>query len=95
MSGGALCLTMKAARSGCIRRLAGLDVPTLLLWGGQDAFVGIEKARAIAERVPDARLVLLDDCGHLPTLERPEECVPAVRAWLTAVAQRALGAPRR
>jgi pimeloyl-ACP methyl ester carboxylesterase len=38
---------------------------------------------------------VLDDCGHLPTLERPEACVPAVRAWLTTVGERALGTPRR
>jgi len=49
----------------------------------------------VSERVRDARLVVLDDCGHLPTLERPEACVPAVRTWLVAVAERALGAPRR
>ena len=74
--------------------LTGLDVPTLLLWGREDAFANIETARAIAERVRDARLIVLDDCGHLPTLERPDACVPAVRAWLIAVAERALGAPR-
>jgi len=74
--------------------LTGLDVPTLLLWGRHDAFAGADTARAIAERVRDARLVVLDDCGHLPTLERPAACVPAVRAWLTAVAERPLkGAP--
>jgi hypothetical protein len=36
-----------------------------------------------------------DDCGYLPTLERPEACLAAVRAWLTTVAEEALGAPRR
>lgn len=75
--------------------LTGLDVPTLLLWGREDAFARVETARAIAGRVRDARLIVLDDCGHLPTLERPEACVPAVRTWLIAVAERALGAPRR
>jgi len=68
--------------------LTGLDVPTLLLWGQQDQFASIETARTIAARVRDARLVVLDDCGHLPTLEQPEACVPAVRAWLSAVAER-------
>jgi pimeloyl-ACP methyl ester carboxylesterase len=75
--------------------LTGLDVPTLLLWGREDAFASVETARAIADRVRDARLVVVDDCGHLPTLERPEACVPAVRTWLIAVAERALGAPLR
>jgi pimeloyl-ACP methyl ester carboxylesterase len=75
--------------------LTGLDVPTLVLWGRQDAFASVETARAIAARVRDARLVLLDDCGHLPTLERPDACMPAVRAWLSAVAERSVGVSRR
>lgn len=49
-------------------------------WGGEDAFAGVEKARAIAERVRDARLVVLDNCGHLPTLEQSETWVPSVPA---------------
>jgi len=75
--------------------LTGLDVPTLLLWGRQDQFASVETARTIAARVSDTRLVVLDECGHLPTLEQPEPCVPAVRTWLTDVVERALGTPRR
>jgi len=75
--------------------LTGLDVPTLLLWGRHDQFASVETAGAIAARVRAARLVVLDDCGHLPTLEHPEACLPAVRAWVTAVAERVLEAPRR
>jgi pimeloyl-ACP methyl ester carboxylesterase len=73
--------------------LTRLDVPTLLLWGRQDQFASVETARAIAVRVSDTRLVVLDECGHLPTLEQPEPCVPAVRAWLTAVVERAHRTP--
>jgi alpha/beta hydrolase family protein len=52
--------------------LTGLDVPTLLLWGRHDQFASVETTEAITARVRNARLVVLDDCGHLPTLERPE-----------------------
>jgi pimeloyl-ACP methyl ester carboxylesterase len=59
-----------------------LAVPTLVLWGRHDQFATVERAREIAARVPSARLVVLEDCGHLPTLEQPDACVRAARDWL-------------
>jgi pimeloyl-ACP methyl ester carboxylesterase len=62
--------------------LSLLGVPTLLLWGRHDHFANVERAHEIAVRVPSARLVVLEDCGHLPTLEQPDACVRAARDWL-------------
>ena len=59
-----------------------LAVPTLLLWGRQDQITNVERAHEIAARLPSAQLVVLDDCGHLPTLEQPDACVRAARDWL-------------
>ena len=59
-----------------------LAVPALLLWGRHDQFVSVERASVIAARVPAARLVVLEDCGHLPTLEQPDACIHAARGWL-------------
>jgi pimeloyl-ACP methyl ester carboxylesterase len=65
--------------------LAMLRGPTLLLWGRQDQFTGVERAHAIAARVPSARLVVLEECGHLPTLEQPEAATRAAREWLRTI----------
>jgi pimeloyl-ACP methyl ester carboxylesterase len=62
--------------------LSLLVVPTLLLWGRHDQFASVERAHEIAARMPSARLVVLEDCGHLPTLEQPDACVRAAREWL-------------
>jgi len=35
----------------------------------------------MADLVPGADLVLLDDCGHLPALERSDETSGAFRQW--------------
>jgi pimeloyl-ACP methyl ester carboxylesterase len=67
--------------------LDALEVPTLLLWGRQDRFSGVDRARAIAARVPSAHLVVLEECGHLPTLEDPDACTRAAREWLTRVSE--------
>lgn len=72
-------LLARRDRSSVVDRLA---VPTLLLWGRQDRFSGVDRALDIAARAAAAELVVLDDCGHLPTVEQPEACARAARQWL-------------
>jgi pimeloyl-ACP methyl ester carboxylesterase len=67
--------------------LDALRCPTLLLWGRQDQFAGVERANAIAARVPSARLVVLEDCGHLPPLEQPDAATRAAREWLRTIGE--------
>lgn len=62
--------------------LPGIECPTLLVWGRDDEFAGVTHGTAMAARIPRSRLVVLDECGHLPTLERPEAVTAAVRDWL-------------
>jgi len=66
-------------------KLADIECPTLLLWGRQDNFAGIAHGSFMSSRVPKASLVILDDCGHLPSLEQPTAVTNAVRAWLKAL----------
>lgn len=65
--------------------LAGITCPTLLLWGREDRLAGVEHGREMAARIHGARLVVLDECGHLPTLEQADATVAAVREWLGAI----------
>ncbi|MGB3454860.1 MAG: alpha/beta fold hydrolase, partial [Litorimonas sp.] len=59
--------------------LASIDVPTVVLWGAQDAVLPVDHADRFAEALPDARVERLDGVGHLPQLEAPERVVAAVR----------------
>jgi len=63
-----------------------LTVPTLFLWGRHDRFSPPERAEAYAGGVPGARLVVVEDSGHLPTLEQPEVATRALREWLGRLA---------
>ena len=47
--------------------------PTLILWGKQDKFIGLEGAERSLEICNDGRLVVYDDCTHWLQHERPEE----------------------
>jgi len=67
--------------------LASLGCPMLLLWGREDRIAGLDVAEDILRHAaPDrAELSVIDECGHLPTLERPEEATARLRGWLERV----------
>lgn len=67
-------------------RLPEITAPTLLLWGDQDQITPPSAARTLAAALPDARLVLLPDCGHAPMIERPDAFVAATAAFVRALA---------
>ena len=62
--------------------LAGLGVPVLVLCGRDDAITPLDHHDEMARLAPTAALVVLDDCGHLSTWERPDEVTAALRSWL-------------
>jgi pimeloyl-ACP methyl ester carboxylesterase len=47
--------------------------PALVLWGSADRIVPLSSGRQLAEAIPDARLVVLDDVAHCAMLEKPVE----------------------
>jgi 4,5:9,10-diseco-3-hydroxy-5,9,17-trioxoandrosta-1(10),2-diene-4-oate hydrolase len=53
-------------------RLGEIEVPTLIIWGAQDRILPVEQAHRAARDLPDARLHVLDPCGHVPNIERAE-----------------------
>lgn len=65
-------------------RLSELEVPVVLVHGAQDLLPGTRMARAheAAALIPDCRLRVLPDAGHVPTLTRPEAVVEAIRTGL-------------
>jgi len=53
-------------------RLAGIDVPTLVIWGEADRIADADYGRALAAAIPGARFELLAGTGHVPQIETPE-----------------------
>lgn len=52
--------------------LGGISVPTLVVVGSHDALTPPDEARAMAERMPDARVIEIPGAGHLPCFEQPD-----------------------
>jgi 3-oxoadipate enol-lactonase len=72
------------AKVDWLDRLATVRVPTLVIAGGKDAGATPEMARAIAERVPGAELVVFDEAAHLSVAEFPNRFQDTVAAFLAS-----------
>lgn len=62
--------------------LSAIRCPTLVLTGDHDDLTTPDMAREIAGGIAGATLMLVPDCGHLSTLERPEAVNAALMQWL-------------
>jgi pimeloyl-ACP methyl ester carboxylesterase len=62
--------------------LGGVATPTLVVWGREDAIIPLSAGERYARAIPGAKTCVLDGCGHLPDMERPEAFVSAVREFL-------------
>lgn len=65
--------------------LADIRIPTLVIRGAQDGITTAAHQAEIVEGVAGARSAVLDDCGHLPTLERPQSVNRLLAEWLAEV----------
>ncbi len=64
---------------------ASIRVPTLVVHGTADSVIPIAKAKEMADRIPDADLVEIPQCGHAPPLERPEPVTDALLEFVSSL----------
>ncbi|MBL4691020.1 MAG: alpha/beta fold hydrolase [Rhodospirillales bacterium] len=64
------------------KSLKNITCPTLVLCGRQDALTPLARHEEIAAAIPGARLVVIEDCGHLSPLEQPHAVSAVMRYWL-------------
>lgn len=62
--------------------LPRIACPVLVMVGDHDHVTPVAQARFIADAAPNAEFRIVGQCGHLSTMERPEEVNQALRAWL-------------
>ena len=62
--------------------LRDIRVPTLVIVGREDQGTPVAAAEEIAAGIPGARLAIVEDCGHLSTLEQPQAVTALIRDWL-------------
>lgn len=74
--------TANAARPDSRPDLARIACPTLVACGRQDTLTPLALSEETARGIPNSTLVVIEDCAHLPTLERPQAATAMLRYWL-------------
>jgi pimeloyl-ACP methyl ester carboxylesterase len=77
--------TAAAAPTGLPDRLAELNLPILVIAGDDDRIVPTADSIRLAEELPNAQLVVIPSCGHVPQEECPQAVLDAVRTFLTSL----------
>jgi 2-hydroxy-6-oxonona-2,4-dienedioate hydrolase len=62
--------------------LPELRMPTQLIWGQHDIVTPPVVARQFADLLPDARLAWIDDCGHAPQIESPDDVARVILGFV-------------
>ena len=75
--------TAMIARPDSRHRLVEIAVPTVVVVGRQDQATPLVRSQEMAADIANARLVIIEDCGHMSPLEKPDEVSAALRRWLT------------
>ncbi len=72
------------ARPDASAVLEQIRCPALLLTGREDGWSGPAQHAAMSAKIPGSQLAIVPDCGHMSTMERPDEVSAALRTWLAS-----------
>jgi 3-oxoadipate enol-lactonase len=73
---------MAGARFNASREVGDIASPTLVIHGAEDRYVPVANAVALAEAIPEARLRVIEDAGHLVFIEKAEEVNEEIVSFL-------------
>ena len=68
--------------TGFWTRLGDLQPPALFVWGDEDPLVPPAFARYVRDALPDARQIVLEQCGHVPQVEHPVDANALVHDFI-------------
>ena len=54
-------------------RLGDVSTPTLVIWGRHDRLIDVSCAEVMAASIPNNKIVIFEDAGHIPMIEKPRE----------------------
>lgn len=65
--------------------LPRLGLPVLVIWGDKDRILHVSTTELLKQGLPNAEIIIMKDCGHMPMLERPEETARHYVTFLSGV----------
>lgn len=75
--------TLASGSLGLPARLGEIDVPTLIITGDDDRIVPTKQSVRLASEIKGAELSIIENCGHVPQEECPQEFIEAVRRFIS------------
>lgn len=54
-------------------KLKSIHAPTLVVWGRNDELISVDSAEKLGRGIPGAKVVVFEQCGHAPPIEKSEE----------------------
>lgn len=63
-------------------QLANIKKPTLIIWGKQDGLLPLADAQKFKDGIADSQLVIFDQCGHVPQVEKAADFNAAVLSFV-------------
>jgi pimeloyl-ACP methyl ester carboxylesterase len=63
----------ESQKNNLASELPDIKVPTLILWGKNDTVTPVDVAYRFYHLIPNARIKIIDECGHVPMMEQPEQ----------------------
>ena len=64
-------------------QISDINQPSLVIWGRQDNIIPLEQGMSLYSQLRNSEIVILENCGHLPYLEKPHELSGHIRSFLT------------
>lgn len=65
-----------------IAQIATINVPTFILWGREDKVIPLKVGQLLHQLIPNSTLEVIDQCGHIPQEEKPEETISRISRFL-------------
>jgi pimeloyl-ACP methyl ester carboxylesterase len=65
-----------------VDKLKSIQTPTLLIWGAKDTWIPLDNGKRMDRILPNSKLVVLENSGHVPMEENPTESVEILKAFL-------------
>ena len=72
---------LPAGHQEMVKKFAQITCPTLLIWGREDRIIPVLSALRFKEDIPHANLHIIEQCGHSPQLEHPEQVARLIGTW--------------
>lgn len=76
---------LSKAQEDIVDQLCKMNIPILLIHGKEDRIIPLERSMQLAARIPQARLVVIPQCGHVPQEEQPQQVVDEIKQFLSFI----------